>query len=37
MDTKEVEKRIVRLYAEKFGMGEEFRGYVTSGGSESNS
>ena len=37
MDTKDVEKNILRLYAEKFGMGEEFWGYVTSGGSESNS
>lgn len=37
MDTKEMEKRIVGLYAEKFGMGDEFWGYVTSGGSESNS
>lgn len=37
MDTKDIEKRIVGLYAEKFGMGEHFWGYVTSGGSESNS
>lgn len=37
MDTKDMEKRIVQLYAEKFGMGENFWGYVTSGGSESNS
>ncbi len=37
MDTKDVEKRIVGLYAEKFGMGENYWGYVTSGGSESNS
>ena len=37
MDTKEMEKRIVGLYAEKFGMGENFWGYITSGGSESNS
>lgn len=37
MDTKEVEKQIVGLYADKFGMGENFWGYVTSGGSESNS
>ncbi len=37
MDTKVVEKRIVGLYAEKFGMGDQFWGYVTSGGSESNS
>ena len=37
MDTKDVEKRIVGLYAEKFGMGDKYWGYVTSGGSESNS
>lgn len=37
MDTKEIEKQIVGLYADKFGMGDEFWGYVTSGGSESNS
>lgn len=37
MDTKYVEKRIVGLFAQKFGMGDEFWGYVTSGGSESNS
>ena len=37
MDTKEIEKQIVKLYAEKFGMGKDFWGYVTSGGSESNS
>ena len=37
MDTKEMEKRIVGLYADKFDMGENFWGYVTSGGSESNS
>ena len=37
MDTKDMERRIVGLYAEKFGMGKNFWGYVTSGGSESNS
>ncbi len=37
MDTKDMERRIVGLYADKFGMGENFWGYVTSGGSESNS
>lgn len=37
MDTKDIERRIVELYAKKFGMGEDFWGYVTSGGSESNS
>ncbi len=37
MDTKELERRIVGLYANKFGMGDSFWGYVTSGGSESNS
>ena len=36
MDTKSVEKKIVGLYADKFGMGDHFWGYVTSGGSESN-
>ena len=36
MDTKLVEKKIVGLYAEKFGMGDNFWGYITSGGSESN-
>lgn len=37
MDTKDVEKNILRLYADKFDMGDEIWGYVTSGGSESNS
>lgn len=37
MDTKDVEKRIVGIFAEKFDMGKNFWGYVTSGGSESNS
>lgn len=37
MDSKEIEKRIVKIFAEKFGMGEDFWGYITSGGSESNS
>ena len=37
MDTKDVEKRIVELYAQKYGMGKSFWGYVSSGGSESNS
>ena len=37
MDTKTIEKQIVGLYAEKFGMGGNFWGYITSGGSESNS
>ncbi len=37
MDTKSVEKEILRLFAEKFDMGDAFWGYVTSGGSESNS
>lgn len=37
MDTKAIEKKIVQMFAEKFGMGEDFWGYVTSGGSESNS
>jgi len=37
MDTKDVEKKIVNLFSQKFGMGETPWGYVTSGGSESNS
>ena len=37
MDSKEVEKLIVKIFAEKFGMGDGFWGYITSGGSESNS
>jgi histidine decarboxylase len=37
MDSKEIEKRIVKIFADKFGMGDEFWGYITSGGSESNS
>ncbi len=37
MDSKDAEKCIVGLFAEKFGMGDEYWGYVTSGGSESNS
>ena len=37
MDSKEIEKRIVKIFADKFGMGDGFWGYITSGGSESNS
>lgn len=37
MDSKEIEKCIVKIFADKFGMGEDFWGYITSGGSESNS
>ena len=37
MDTKDVEKKIVKLFADKFGMGDGYWGYVTSGGTESNS
>jgi len=37
MDTKDVEKKILHLYAQKFDMGDDVWGYVTSGGSESNS
>ncbi len=37
LDTKDMEKKIVGLYAKKFGMGDGFWGYITSGGSESNS
>ena len=36
MDTKQTEKKIVGLFADKFGMGDNFWGYVTSGGTESN-
>lgn len=36
MDSKAVEKRILTLFAEKLGIGDEFWGYVTSGGTESN-
>lgn len=36
MDSKKVEKQIVALFAEKFGLGSSFWGYVTGGGSESN-
>lgn len=37
LDSKDVEKLILRAFAEKFGMGENHWGYVTSGGTESNS
>lgn len=37
MDTKHVEKQIIELFAKKFEMGDDYWGYVTSGGSESNS
>ncbi|MBP5177414.1 MAG: hypothetical protein ILP02_02385 [Clostridia bacterium] len=37
MDTKQTEKKIVGLFAEKLGFGKDFWGYVTSGGTESNS
>lgn len=37
MDTKDVERKIVRFYADKFGLGSSAWGYVTGGGSESNS
>lgn len=37
LDTKDIERRIVQFYADKFGMGDTPWGYVTSGGSESNS
>ena len=36
LDSKFMERKIVRLFADKFGMGENAWGYVTSGGSESN-
>lgn len=37
MDTKAIEKKIVALFSEKFGMGDNAWGYVSSGGTESNS
>ena len=37
MDNKVVEQKIVGLFAKKFGVEGEYWGYVTSGGSESNS
>lgn len=36
MDSKEIEKMIVEIFAKKFGAGKDFWGYITSGGSESN-
>jgi len=36
MTTKHIEKQIVKLFADKFAMGEGFWGYVATGGSESN-
>lgn len=37
MDSKKIEQDILAKFAEKFGMGDKYWGYVTSGGSESNS
>ena len=36
LDSKFMERKIVRIFSDKFGMGENAWGYVTSGGSESN-
>mgnify|MGYP004523751827 CR=1 FL=1 len=36
MDSKKIEQDILAKFAEKFGMGDKYWGYVTSGGSESN-
>ena len=36
LDTKFIERKIVDLFSDKFGMGESSWGYVTSGGTESN-
>lgn len=36
MDSKEIERSILKLFAEKFGIEDNYWGYVTSGGSESN-
>lgn len=38
MDSKDIEKDILRMFAQKFGIdGTPYWGYITSGGSESNS
>lgn len=36
MDSKKIERDILRLFAEKFGIEDNYWGYITSGGSESN-
>lgn len=36
MDSKEIERDILKLFAEKFGIQDNYWGYITSGGSESN-
>lgn len=36
MDSKSVEQELLKLFAEKFALSDNFWGYVTSGGSESN-
>lgn len=37
LDTKKIEKKIVGIFADKFDLGNDYWGYITSGGSESNS
>lgn len=36
MDSKEIERNILKIFAEKFGIEDNYWGYITSGGSESN-
>lgn len=36
MDSKKIERDILRLFAQKFGIEDNYWGYITSGGSESN-
>lgn len=37
LDSKHIEKEIINIFADKFGLGDNCWGYLTSGGSESNS
>lgn len=36
MDSKKIERDILKIFAEKFGIEDKYWGYITSGGSESN-
>ncbi len=36
MDSKKIERDILKLFAQKFGIEDNYWGYITSGGSESN-
>lgn len=36
MDSKKIERDILKLFAQKFGLDDKYWGYITSGGSESN-